>query len=104
MHDHNNTAHQHYVIGKIDFVDADLVQEEFRIFEMAVHRRIGTVEKRTVHTIHGVDDAMETSTEVADVPHPTEIWCYVLVSRAEAEYGEQDGQYRTNEYGDLEEI
>lgn len=90
MHGNDDSAHQINIFICVEFGDENLVQEYFRFLEVAViHGHIvGTVQIGSIHAINGGDNPMETGSEVADVPHPTEHWRYVSQSRTESKHRE----------------
>lgn len=102
MHGDNDAAEQVDVVVVVDFgVDADHFEKCFRILEMAVHCVWRTREGLAMHPVDGVDDSVESGAEVADVPHPVEHWCDVLVASAESEHRENNGQNRSDKNGKL---
>lgn len=90
MHCHNNSTHQVNIIIGIEFIDANFFQKCGRFSEVTVaHGRIvRTIQIWSIHTINGIDDTMKTGTEIANVPHPTEYRCYVLISRTKSKHRE----------------
>lgn len=103
MHNDNDAAHQRNVIADaVHLIDAHFGQKYFRVLEMAVHGRFGTWKKLPIHAVNGVDDAMETGTEITDVPHPTKHWRNVLIARTKTKHGEQYGQNWSDEDGNLQ--
>lgn len=91
MHCKYDTAHEHDVVYQICLVrDQHIIEENLRVLEVTVRQHSGfrTLEVRSVHAVNGVDDAVKSCPEVADVPHPAQHWSNVDVTRTEAEYRE----------------
>lgn len=104
MHGDNDAAEQVDVVVVVDFgVDADHFEKGFRVLEMAVHGVWRTGERFAMHSVDSVDDSVEAGAEVADVPHPAEHRCDVLVASAESEHRENYGQNWSNKNGELNE-
>lgn len=78
-----------------------VLEKHFGTAKMAVHHVIGTVEERPIQAVYSIESTMETSTEIAQMPHPTEERRYIDISSAESKYREHYGQYGTQKDGKL---
>lgn len=83
-------------------LDVHVLLEQHRVLKVTVNRSLRAVQILAVHSVRGVQDAVERRPEVADVPHPLEDGRNVRVACAEAKHREQDRQDGTDEDGELE--
>lgn len=88
MHCDYNSAHQIHIIIGIQFIDANFSQKYDRFFEVAVLHwySLRAIQIGSIHAVHRIDDAMEASTKIANVPHPLEHWRDVSISRTKSKH------------------
>lgn len=55
----------------------------------------------SIHSVDSIKDAMETGSEIRNVPHPLEHFIDINVTRTKSEYRKQHRQYWTDENGNL---
>lgn len=104
MHNKQHRTHHRHTFGKIPFFRYHhFFQKYFWIFKMTICEWgiLGTVQRRTIHTVRSMYKTMKTGTIIADVPHPTEHRRYVRVLGAKAKYGKYTCQYWTDENSHL---
>lgn len=90
MHGKNNADHHGDIPVCFELTDAHFAKEYRRFLEMAiaVFGFRWTIQIWTVHTVNGIQKTMETSPEIANVPHPLEHFIDVNVTRTKAEHRE----------------
>lgn len=104
MHHSYNDTHKKDAIGHMHIGYHHVLEKLFGAAKMAVHYVIGTVEERPIHAVYSIKSTMETSTEIAQMPHPTEQWRYIDITCAEPKDREHNGQNRTKKDGKLKKL
>lgn len=88
MHGKNDTDHHVDIPVCFELTDAHFTKEYRRFFEVAI-TELGfrwTMQIWAIHTVNGIQKAMETSSEIANVPHPLEHFIDINVPRTKAEH------------------
>lgn len=88
MHNKNHTSHKVNIVVCIEFADTHFAQKDFRFTKMAVIELSSgrTPQISSIHTINGVNNPMESTAEITDMPHPLEHSVDIDITRTKTKY------------------
>lgn len=102
MHQHSNTEDEYQIVDHIYVVDLHLVEKLAGLLVVTI--KFVAQQVLPIGSVYGVQQAVETRTEIWYIEHPAKQTRRVKVTYAEAEDGEQHRDYRTKENCELQGI
>lgn len=102
MHQHPDTEDEYQIVDYVYIIDVHLFEKLARPLKVTIN--FVALQVLPVGSVYGVQQTVETRTEVWHVKHPAEHVWRIKITYAEAENGEHHRDYWTNEDCELQRI